>query len=84
MTFLYDDGYSVALLRQKSEVKPLTQSAAKWICMGKWPVPNLVIYFHPLLALARVPEFFSNADGTVVLGKFTPVHNGQGGGGESE
>ena len=33
MTFLYDARYSVVLLRQKNEVKLLTQSAAKWICM---------------------------------------------------
>ena len=58
MIFLYDAGYPVVLLRPKNEVKLLTQSAAKWICMGKSPVPNWGIYFHPLLVLARVPEFF--------------------------
>ena len=35
MTFLYGARYSVVLLRQNNEVKPLTQSAAKGICMGK-------------------------------------------------
>ena len=34
--------------------------------------------------LAHVPEFFSNADGSVVLGKLTPVHNGRGGGDENK
>ena len=35
MTFLYDARYSVVLLRPKNEVKPLTQSVANGICMGK-------------------------------------------------
>ena len=40
MTFLCDAQYLIVLLRPKNEVKILTQSAAKWICIGKWPVPN--------------------------------------------
>ena len=40
MSFLYDARYSIALLRRKNEVKPLTESTDKWICMGKFPVPN--------------------------------------------
>ena len=84
MIFLYDAWYSVVLLRPKNEVKPLTQSADKWSYMGKWPVPKWGIYFHPLLVLARVPEFFPNADGSVVLGKLTPVHIGRGGGGKNK
>ena len=49
MTFLYGARYSVVLLRQKNEVKPLTQSVEKWICMGKWPVPSLGIFHHLLV-----------------------------------
>ena len=45
MTFLYDAGYSVVLLRPKNEVKPLTQSAEKWICMGKWALEILAELF---------------------------------------
>ena len=40
MTLLYDAGYSSVLLRSKSMVKLSTQSVDKWICMGKWLVPN--------------------------------------------
>ena len=40
MNFLYDASYSIVLLRPKNEVKLSTQSAEKWICMGKWAVPN--------------------------------------------
>ena len=39
MTFLYDARYSWVLLRPKNEPKLSTQSADKWMCMGKWPVP---------------------------------------------
>ena len=60
MTILYDAGYSVVLLRPKNEVKPLTQSAEKSICMGKWAVPSGAIYFHQVVVLARVPGFFLN------------------------
>ena len=81
---MYGARGSFVPVRSKKEVNPLTQSAEKWICMEKWAVPNWGIYFHPLLVLARVPEFFPNADGSVVLGKFTPVHNGQGGGGKNK
>ena len=59
MAFLYDARYWIVLLNPKNEVKLLTQSAAERICMGEWPVPNWGIYFHLLLVLARVPEFFS-------------------------
>ena len=40
MAFLYDARYWIVLLNPKNEVKLLTQSAAKWICMAKWPLPN--------------------------------------------
>ena len=45
MTFLYDARYSSVLLRPKNEVKLSTQSADKWICVGKWPVPCGAILF---------------------------------------
>ena len=69
MTFLCDAGHSVVLLRQKNEVKPLTQSAEKWICMEKWPVSSLAEFIHHVLVVPCVPEFFPNADGSLVLGK---------------
>ena len=40
-----------------NSVKLSTQSADKWICMGKWPVPGGGIYFHHIVVLARVPGF---------------------------
>ena len=57
MTFLYDARYLFVLLRPKNEVKLLTQSAAKWICMGKWPVPTGVILFLRLQKGPRRPDF---------------------------
>ena len=36
--------YSIVGLRQK-KIKLPTQSAEKWICMGKWAFENLAIYF---------------------------------------
>ena len=45
MSFLYDAWYPVVLLRPNIEVKLLTQSAAKWICMGKWTVKILADLF---------------------------------------
>ena len=59
MTFLYDAGYSVVLLRPKNEVKPLTQSAEKWICMGKWPVSSLAIFFRYVLVVLFTPDLFT-------------------------
>ena len=58
MTFLYDAGYSVDLLRPKNEVKPFTQSAEKWICMGKRPVPNGGNLFLGLPKGPRHLDFF--------------------------
>ena len=57
MTFLYDARYSIALLRRKHEVKPMTQSAEKWICMMKWPVPNGGIIFLGLQKGPRRSDF---------------------------
>ena len=57
MTFLYEAQYSVVLLRQKNEVKPFTQSAAKWICMGKWSVPTGGILFLRLQKGPRRSDF---------------------------
>ena len=55
MTFMYDAEYSVVLLRPKNEVKPLPQSAEKWLCMGKWPVPSLAEFIHHVLVIPCVP-----------------------------
>ena len=56
MTLLYAAQYSFVLLRPKFEVKLSTQSADKWICMGKWPVPSLAIYFHQVVVVRFVPD----------------------------
>ena len=50
MTFLNNARYSVVLLRQKNEVKPLTQTknAAKSICMGNGLYQIGGIKFTPL------------------------------------
>ena len=60
MTFLHDARYSVVLLRQKNEVKPLTQSAEKWICMGKWASEILAELFLKIEKTSDV-QFFSGA-----------------------
>ena len=56
MTLLYDARYSFVLLRPKNEVKLSTQSADKWICIGKWPVPSGAIFYQVVVVLF-VPEF---------------------------
>jgi len=58
MTFLYDAGYSIVLLRPKNEVKLSTQSAEKLICMGKWPVLNWGNLFLGLSKSPRRLDFF--------------------------
>ena len=45
MTFLYDARYSIVLLIPKNDLKLSTQSAAKWICMGKWAFEILAMLF---------------------------------------
>ena len=45
MTFLYDARYSIVLLRPKSRVRLLTQSAENWVYMGKWAFEILAILF---------------------------------------
>ena len=60
MTLLRDDRYSwysFVLLRPKNIVKLSTQSADKWICMGKWHVPSGAIYFHHVVVVRFVPFF---------------------------
>ena len=56
LTLLYDARYSVVLLRPKSEVKLLTQSAEKSICMGKSAVPNWGELFHHVVVVGLEPE----------------------------
>ena len=82
MTFLYDTWYPVVLLRPKNEVKILTQSAAKWICMGKWAFKILAELFLKNDKSSDNRSFPPNADGSLVLGKLTPVQNGPGDGGK--
>ena len=59
MTFLYDAGYSVVLLRTKNGVNLLTQSVAKWICMGNWPAPILANFFHHVVVVRFVPDLLT-------------------------
>ena len=59
MTFLYDARYSIVLLRPKNEVKPLTQSAEKRICMGKWSFEILAILFFKEEKAPKNRTFFS-------------------------
>ena len=68
ITFLYDAGYSFALLRQKNEVKPLTQTAENWICMGKWAVPSLAIFSPRSRGPMSTGIAYPNTDTSVVLG----------------
>ena len=44
----------------KNEVKPLTESAAKCICMGKWPVPTGGFYLSGFRKAQDV-QIFSGA-----------------------
>ena len=57
MTFWYDARHSVVLLRPKTEVKLSTQSAYKWICMGKSAAPCGAILFLRLQKGPRRLEF---------------------------
>ena len=57
MTLLYAAQYSFVLLRPKNEVKLSTQSADKWVCMGKWPVSSLAEFIHHVLRVPCVPGF---------------------------
>ena len=45
MAFLYTAQYSFVLLRSKNKVKLPTQTAEKWMCMGKWAFEKVAIYF---------------------------------------
>ena len=45
MTHLYDARGPFEPLRPKNKVKLPTQSAEKWICMGKGAFENLGIFF---------------------------------------
>ena len=60
MTFLYAAQYSFILQRPKIEAKLSTQSADKWICMGKWPVPSGGNHFHHVAVVRLVPGFFND------------------------
>ena len=63
MTLLYGARHSFVLLGLKNKVKLLPQSEEKWICMGKWAVPNWGNYFHHIVVVRFVPEFSPTADG---------------------
>ena len=58
MMFLYDVWYLVVLLRRNNEVELPTQSAEKWICTGKRPVPSLAI-FHHVLVVHLIPDLLT-------------------------
>ena len=61
MTVLYDARSSVVLLKQKNEVTLLTQSAAQWMCMGKWPVYQMEGCYFSGFRKARDVRIFSGA-----------------------
>ena len=44
-------------------------------------MPSYAEFIHRVLVVLFVPDFFPNAAGSLVLGKLTPLHNKQGGGG---
>ena len=79
--FLYEAWYSIVLLRPKNKVNLLTQSAAKWICMGKWSVSCGGVYFHHVFVLARVSGGFNDhllANSSVEYSKMTFFKGGGG------
>ena len=82
MTFLYDAGYSIDLLRPKNEVKCLTQSAKKSICMGKGAVPNWGIFSPRSRGPFNTGVNFPSAHGSIVLGKLNSDTKRPGGWGE--
>ena len=57
MTHLYGDRGSFHLLRPKKTIKRVTQSAKKWICMGKWAIPTGGILFLRLQKGPRCSDF---------------------------
>ena len=85
MTILYDAQYSIVLLRPNNEVKPLTHSAEKWICSGKWPVSSLAECIRHVLVVPCVLRslFCPNADGALVLGTLNSSTKRPGGGDET-
>ena len=58
MTHMYDARGSFHVLRPKTTIKLVTQSAEKWICMGKWPAPNGRNLFLGLPKGPRHLDFF--------------------------
>ena len=74
MTFLYDARYSMVLLRPNNDLTLSTQSADKWICMGKWPVPKGGMLFLRLRKGPRRADFFSG--GCVGYPNAVPDKNG--------
>ena len=59
MIFLYDTWFSVVLVRPKHKVKLPTQSADKWICMGKWAFEILADFFSQKQEGLRRLDFFT-------------------------
>ena len=60
MTHMYGARGSFHVLRPKNTIKLPTQSAEKWICMGKRAGPSGGIYFHHIIVVRFVADFFSN------------------------
>ena len=79
MTLLYDAWYSFVLVRPKHEVKFSTQSADKWICIGKWPVPCGAILFLVLRKSPRRSDFLRASFATNAIPEKIST-NGRGGG----
>ena len=83
MTLLYDAWYSFVLLRPIHEVKRLTQSADKQICIGKWPVPCGAILFLRLQKCTRRSDFSGGPFSTNAIPEKNST-NGRGGGDKKE
>ena len=61
MTLLHGARHSFVLLRPTNIVKLSTQSADKWICMGKWAVSKGENFIHKVVVIGRVPGFSMTA-----------------------
>ena len=69
-------GHFSPYLRPQNTINFLTQSALSQIWLGKglYQIGGIIFTTLPSSVLYR--SFFPNADGSVVLGKLTPIHNG--------
>ena len=72
----------MALMPRRARYMSFWSSNCQHNLAGKWAVPSLADFFHHVVVVRFVPEFFSNADGSLVLGKLNSDTKRPGGGGE--